>query len=703
MHIGPIRRLGCAVTAMLILAVAALPNAAAAPQAVTPSYQYNEEKEALSAPAAYTVDRVVMLSELPLEAPGSISDMFVEEDGTINLLDSENGNLIQLDADFRFLRVLTFTEEGSPCLFPNAGGLFVRGTGEEKQYYVADGERQCILVADANGQVQQHMTRPTSNLIPESLVFAPQKVVVNDTGVVYAVVPQLYMGAVTFSAQGEFLGFYGSNQVEVTAKLLLDRFWKKLFNSEQNSKLANYVPLEYANLDIDENNFIYTVTSVNAGSGADQEQVKKINAKGVNILKSKEYGDLTYFYDNGVLVDTSFVDVAVTEEGTIAALDATRGRVFLYDEQGNQLGVFGGLGEYLGSFRLPNAVDSWGRSIYVFDQAKESLTAFKPTDFGDLLLSAVQYNKKGQLEKAYQKWEEIARRDAGCEMAYVGMGKMLLQQKKYREAAEAFRLGNDRASYSNAFGQYRNQWLADHFVWVFLLLVLALVSIFVWGHRIKGRKDYDYSLKNKGPFAKIRYALLHPIDGTVVLTETVSASRQLLIVAIISAAWLLTSVIVFHQTGFAFNTNAQDSFNIWGQLAKTVGLLIVFVVANWFVCVMTDGGGKLCEIAMVTSLALLPFLLSQWITLLLSNLLTVEESGFVWVISAALYLWAGIILLLGMQTIHEFSFGRNLFTLFATLASMVIMAFLAVLAWSLLQQVVSFVVSVTNELTLLLR
>lgn len=696
-----LRRSVCGLLAALLLCAG--PAVAASSQSVTPNYQYNADKETMTSPAFYEVEQVMNFTELGLETYGTISDQFMDEEGILHLLDFENGNLIQLDSSLKYLRTLTFTMNGEEYRFTNAGGLFVRGTGEDKIYYIADGDRGCVVMADAEGTVLRQMTRPDSNLISDSLVFSPQKVVVNDTGVVYTIIPQLYMGAVTFSPSGEFLGFYGSNKVEVTARLLLDQFWKKLLNNEQADKLAQYVPVEYSNLDIDSKNFVYTVTSANSGNGEDVEQIKKINAKNVNILKSKQYGDLEYYWDSGVLVDTSFVDVAVLDEGMVVALDATRGRVFMYSETGEMLGVFGGLGEYRGTFRLPVAVDSYGRDVFVLDQTKQSITRFAPTDFGELVLSAVLYTQKGQFEKAYEKWQQVAELDAGSELAYVGIGKMLMQDKKYAEAAEAFRLGNDKASYSEAFGYYRNELLNRYFGVVFVVLCLAIAAFFVIGTRIKGRKDYDYTLKNKGVFAKLRYTLFHPIDGMEIIKTTVSPAKQFAVFGIVAASWLLISVISFHGTGFAFNMNVADSFSIWGQLAQTVVVMIGFVIANWFVCVMTNGSGKLCEIATVTSIALIPFLMFQLLNLILSNVLTIEESGFVWVFSAAFYIWAAVILLLGLQNIHEFTFSRNLFTLFATLAGMLIMVFLAILVWSLMQQVASFVVAVVDELTLLLR
>ena len=243
MNSGLIKRIGSVLLALLLLSSGF--SVCASSQSVTPSYQYTEDREVLSSPAVYEVKKTVQLSELALETYGTISDIFMDDDGILHLLDSENGFLIQLDKDLRLLGTMIFTENGTECRFTSAQGLFVRGSGEEKTFYIADATRECVLVANAKGEVQLHMTRPETNLIPESLVFAPQKVVVNNSGVVYTIIPQLYMGAVSFSAQGEFLGFYGSNQVEVSAKLLLDHFWKKLLNSEQKSKMAKYVPVEY--------------------------------------------------------------------------------------------------------------------------------------------------------------------------------------------------------------------------------------------------------------------------------------------------------------------------------------------------------------------------------------------------------------------------------------------------------------------------
>lgn len=75
------------------------------------------------------------------------------------------------------------------------------------------------------------------------------------------------------------------------------------------------------------------------------------NPFGSNILKSKAqssfqggFGDLQPFtYDNQTYT-TRFIDLCVDENQAIFALDYTSGRVFQYDEEGNLLFVFGGIG-----------------------------------------------------------------------------------------------------------------------------------------------------------------------------------------------------------------------------------------------------------------------------------------------------------------------------------------------------------------------
>ena len=63
-------------------------------------------------------------------------------------------------------------------------GVFVTS---DKKIYVADKDGKAVFVFDQNGKVLNKYTKPDSPLYGEGLDFLPQKIVVNDAGVMYIV------------------------------------------------------------------------------------------------------------------------------------------------------------------------------------------------------------------------------------------------------------------------------------------------------------------------------------------------------------------------------------------------------------------------------------------------------------------------------------------------------------------------------------
>lgn len=202
--------------------------------------------------------------------------------------------------------------------------------------------------------VSKVLVQPRSDLFLADKAFAPTSLVVDSIGTVYATCEGIYNGAVMLDPDNHFLGYFGSNEVKLTASLLIDRFWKSLLSSKARSQLANYIPVEMTSLEIGRDDFVYTCTLETDDVTA---SVRKINPFGSNILKSKAqssfqggFGDLQPFtYDNQTYT-TRFIDLCVDENQAIFALDYTSGRVFQYDEEGNLLFVFGGIGNQKGLF-----------------------------------------------------------------------------------------------------------------------------------------------------------------------------------------------------------------------------------------------------------------------------------------------------------------------------------------------------------------
>ena len=84
--------------------------------------------------------------------------------------------------------------------------------------------------------------------------------------------------------------------------------------------------------------------------------------------------------------------------------------------------------------------------------------------------------------------------NSNYELAYVGIGKSLLRQGKYKEAMENFKMGNNKTYYSKAFQGYRDEFLEENFGIIMTSLVAIVVAYGAYkGYKyIKRRNEEDY-------------------------------------------------------------------------------------------------------------------------------------------------------------------------------------------------------------------
>ncbi|BBH24203.1 hypothetical protein Back11_55480 [Paenibacillus baekrokdamisoli] len=190
--------------------------------------------------------------------------------------------------------------------------------------------------------------------------------------------------------------------------------------------------------------------------------------------------------------------------------------------------------------------------------------------------------------------------------------------------------------------------------------------------------------------------LLHPFDGFYAMKEEGKGSR--VAAAVIVFIFFLASVLIRQDTGYTFNTNDPDALNIWLIAAKTVVLYGLWVMGNWAVATWMEGEGKAVQVAIVSAYAMIPYIIAMVLTTWLSNVMLQEEGAFLHYMMVIAMIWSGILMLIGMQTIHDYGFVRNLQSLLLTVAAMAIMVFLAVLFYTLFQQAYVFLLTIYNEL-----
>lgn len=483
-------------------------------------YNYDWWGDPVPSQNGYVVDKVVSGLDIgcgPLSTP---VDMYFDENGNLYIADSgftgnydtksQKGRIVITDNKIKFMSSVEYldfsgmqewleekkrrfdagllTEERysreTSIYFNNPTGVFV----DEGNVYVADSENERVIQftvdTDASGvgygKVREVFTRPDDIYYDAGTTFKPEKVLVDAAKNVYVCITTITRGAVVFSREGEFNGYYGANRVEKTGEVILNAFWKLIMTTEQIKRMKRSVPVELTNFDIDKDNFVYTVTK---NKNSDTDTLKKMNSAGTNIfinLGYNEYsfGDPLVKWYRGTTYSSQICDVDVGPNGEINLLDLQTGRVFQYDDECTLMFVFGGNGDQKGTFTTVNAIESSGTNVYVLDSRKSSITVFKRTEFGSIVHEAMSLFNAGKYNEAMEPWQEVLRRDSNYWMAYIGLGNAYLNAKEYEKAMDNFYL-QSRSGYSDAFKSWRMNFIRENFTLFAVIIIAVFVAIYV--------------------------------------------------------------------------------------------------------------------------------------------------------------------------------------------------------------------------------
>lgn len=547
-----IKRMAVRVSAAVMAAATLMTSVAYADEPYT-GYNYDWWGDPVPSQNGYVVDQIYTGNDMGAGSLTEPSDMFFSDNEDLFIADTAykapdatdtmKGRIVVTDSDFN----LKFTVEsldfsgvqewydlkGSELnsgkisqadynkyvnpYFNGPTGVFVDTNEGVDTIYVADNANDRVVQfkveeigtddkKTAVGKVEMVYTRPDGKMYDSSITFNPDKVLVDAAKNVYICIKSITKGAVVFSKEGDFNGYFGANRVEATGEVLMNAFWKLIFNREQAKRMRRSVPVEISNFDIDEDNFIYTVTE---SKTVTTDVLKKLNSAGTNIFTNLGYSDYTFgdaltkYYRNKTYT-SQITDVDIGENGVINLLDVATGRVFQYDDECNLLFIFGGIGQQKGTFTTPNAVESLGDKIYVLDGRKASVTVFKQTEFGAIVHNAITLFNKGKYEEAREPWQEAIRRDSNYWLAYIGLGNAYLNEGDYETAMKYFYY-NSKTGYNDAFKSWRMNFIRDNFTLFAIIIIVLLIAIYIFSSwrnkvRIKKRAEQErlFKEKNKG-------------------------------------------------------------------------------------------------------------------------------------------------------------------------------------------------------------
>jgi len=205
----------------------------------------------------------------------------------------------------------------------------------------------------------------------------------------------------------------------------------------------------------------------------------------------------------------------------------------------------------------------------------------------------------------------------------------------------------------------------------------------------------DKSFAFKGTINPLKI-ITHPIETIESLKEKKNGS--IFSATIILALFTVAEIILTVTKGFIFNTARIQDFNIFMVLARSLFLVLLFVVANWALCTLLDGEGRVIDIYISTCYCLIPLVIIRFIEVVCSNLLTADEYVFVGMIDICFTLWFLALIIFALKTIHNYTLTKTILNAIATVIGMAIIFFIGFLFIVLCQQLYIFFATIITEI-----
>jgi len=416
-----------------------------------------------------------------LKAP---KDICFDKIGNIYVLDSEAEKIYIFDADMKHTTTVDgFIKDGEKQSFAKPQGMFVTSDG---QIYICDTQNKRVVWLNSDFTFNKEYLCPKSDVLESDYRFLPKKITVDNANNLYIINSDEYQGIMQIDEAGNFIAFVGSDKVKYDPITLM---WKKIMSEKQAEQLTQFIPVEYFNLSIDNEGFIYAVS---AATG--EEPIKRLNTSGSDILN--RYGYVKICGDINVSNDASFqaslfTDIDSNENGNYFAIDSVRCKIFTYNRDGYLLYVY----DASDVITAPAALAVNNDKLYVTDLYDGSIVSFSFSKFGKTAIDADNMYSKGMFEESFENWENVLKMNANYELAYAQLGRIYLRNGEYEKAMDNFLKGNIKGSsvtkldgYNKAFSEWRKQWAMDNLGKAFVIILVLVLAYYIVKIILKRRR-----------------------------------------------------------------------------------------------------------------------------------------------------------------------------------------------------------------------
>ncbi|WP_017473010.1 YIP1 family protein [Amphibacillus jilinensis] len=190
----------------------------------------------------------------------------------------------------------------------------------------------------------------------------------------------------------------------------------------------------------------------------------------------------------------------------------------------------------------------------------------------------------------------------------------------------------------------------------------------------------------------------HPFQGFWDLKYERNTRINLTISFFILFSLIVTNVLSNQYAGFIVNIYNPEEMNSLMEIVYVLIPVLFWCTANWSLTTLMDGEGKFVEIFIATCFALVPLVMINFPWIWLSNFISMQEAMFYYLSQSFAVIWFIFLIFVGNMTVHQYTPSKTIGTIVLTIIAMGFIAFLCLLFFSLIQQIIAFFSVIYQEI-----
>lgn len=638
------------------------------------------------------------------------SDLKLDSEGYLYVADTKNNRVVRMTKDGE---VTDIYKEADGLAFYEPKGVFAAHDGT---IFIADTGNQRIVRITKDGKLLKIFKKPDASELEDITVYSPSKIAFSQYGELYVLMGENIM---MLDEENNFRGYIGQTKIGYS---FIEALLRKIASDVQKKSIQKRMASAYDNFYLGPEDLIYAVNR-----DAKEGQIKVINSVGNNIYRKlssiADSGATLSGYISGFLSgnvirksfsygekidgeDPIFSGICVDERGIITAVESKSCRLYQYDQNGNLLAVFGGMGENNGQLTLPGSmcVDTDG-NIYILDISKGSVIVYKPTEFIKTVHGAVTAYYNGDYAAAQKGYEAVLKTDATYPLAHEGLADVAFKEERLSDALEGFKESGNRVKYSNVFTQYRYDFIKSHFALVALISV-ALISVIavVITFAAHASKKTVYALEYHSAPIDMKNGFLTAISILFRPFRTIDAIKGARGRVKTGSAWIIlalvfiTRVIFIYTVHYPLQDTELSDVNLVLEFFTLIVPVLTWIIASYLISSQLDGESTLTECFVCTAYSMVPYIVANLSAAALSHIMSQNETGFFALMVNGVMVWIAVLFISTVQRINDYSGMRTIAVCLITVIAVVLIWFAALFGYSLVVRFILFFKEVFQEI-----